>query len=209
MMTLSLAACAGKTETAGSAAEQTEQTAAAEPAEPADNHVMQDGERFETTITVEGMEETVTYEHLRNDAIGIEMDYDCDNYVRQSESDRERFISVWDDPENPENFLEVTCSSDNAETAAAAISVRLSEDYEIIRESATLDGAGSCIRIGASEIKGGGYTADVLQMVYIIPAPDGCRIVTSRHVADGSDGFGTRFDAMLNTLTVMDMDRNG
>lgn len=211
MMALSLAACAKKTEPAGSAepvgsADAEEKLAAsAEPAELADNPLRQDGERFETTITVEGMEETVTYEHLRNDVIGIEMDYDCDHYVRQSEPDRERFISVWDAPENPENYLEVTYSSDDAETVAAAIGERLSEDYEIIRESATLAGAGSCIRIGASEIKGGGYTANVLQMVYIIPAPDGCRIAAAHYDAVDSDGISRRFDAMVNTLAVVDL----
>ena len=43
LMTLSLASCAGKTETAGRAAEETEQTAAAEPAEPADKTFWKDG----------------------------------------------------------------------------------------------------------------------------------------------------------------------
>ena len=47
---------------------------AATPA-PAPAAVRQDGERFEEVIILEGMEETVHYEHVRNEALGLEMDY--------------------------------------------------------------------------------------------------------------------------------------
>ena len=48
---------------------------AAEPTQ--DNGTQrQDGERFEGVIILEGMEETVRYEHVRNDTVGFEMDYD-------------------------------------------------------------------------------------------------------------------------------------
>ena len=70
----------------------------------------QDGERFEDTIILEGMEETVHYEHIRNDALGFEIDYDYENFLRHSEPDREIFVSCWDDPEKPENYLEVRYS---------------------------------------------------------------------------------------------------
>ena len=56
----------------------------------------QDGERFESVIILEGMEETVKYEHVRNSAIGFEMDYDYESLVRCSEADRECFVSVYD-----------------------------------------------------------------------------------------------------------------
>ncbi len=79
-----------------------------------------DGERFEDTILIEGMEEPVKYEHLINSKIGIEMDYDYEQFVRTSEGDREVFTSVYDDAENAENYLEVTYSADDAETVAAA-----------------------------------------------------------------------------------------
>ena len=80
----------------------------------------QDGERFEATIVLEGMEETVRYEHIINETAGFEMDYDYEAMVRHSGSGRERFLSVWDDPEHPENYLEVAYRPEDAETAAAA-----------------------------------------------------------------------------------------
>ena len=83
----------------------------------------QNGERFEGTMTFQGMPETIRYEHIRNDALGFEMDYDYERFVRQSEPDRERFISVYDDPEQPENYLEVTSHPENAETVAAFIAL--------------------------------------------------------------------------------------
>ena len=173
------------------------------PAAETEN-VRQDGERYEGISMFQGMEQTVYYEHIVNKTAGFEMDYDYETFVRHSEADRERFVLAWDDdPENPEYYLEVTYSTEDAETVAAAISENLSNDYEINRGSTELDRAGSCIRIGASEVKGGGYTADQMQMVYIIPADDGCRIATAHYGFDSSDFFGARFRAMVNTLSVI------
>lgn len=180
------------------------QTVPAETAEPVAETRRQDGERFEEVIIMEGMEETVQYEHVINETAGFEMDYDYESFVRRSESDRERFILAWDDPENPENYLEVTYSSEDAETVAAAISEELSKDYDINRSSFALDRAGSCIRIDACEVKGGGYTADQMQTVDIIPTADGCLIATAHFSAEGAEGFGRRFAYMMNTLSLID-----
>ena len=163
-----------------------------------------DGERFEDVIILEGMEETVRYEHVRNNAVGIEMDYDYESFVRYSEPDRECFVSVWDIPENPENYLEVTYSREDAETVAASVSATLSNDYDLITEAYTLDGAGSCIRIEASELKGTGRMADQLQTVYVIPAADGSRVATAHFSIESAEGFGRRFSYMLKTLVVID-----
>jgi predicted small lipoprotein YifL len=165
--------------------------------------IRQDGDRYEGLIMLEGMEQTVPYEHIVNKTAGFEMDYDYETFVRHSEADRERFILAWDDPENPEYYLEVTYSPEDAETVAAAISEELSKDYEIHRSSFALDRAGSCILIGASEVKGG-YTADQMQTVYIIPTDDGCLIATAHYGLDSADLFGVRFRAMVNTLSVID-----
>ena len=181
--------------------ENSEPTAPSET--PAAEPSRQDGERFETVIILEGMEETVQYEHVRNEAIGIEMDYDYESFVRQSKPHRERFISGWDDPENPENYLEVTYSSKDTDTVAASISEELSKEYELITENFTLEGAGECIRIDASEVKGGGFSPDMLQMVYVIPASDGCRIAWAHYAIEGAEGFGRRFAYMVNTLSAI------
>ena len=167
----------------------------------------QDGERFETVIILEGMEETVRYEHIRNDAIGVEMDYDYESFIRHSESERECFVSIWDNPQNPENYLEVTYSAEDADAVAASVSEEFSKSYDIITEMRTLDCAGDCIRIEASELKGTGRMADQLQAVYIIPASDGCRVATAHYSIEGAEGFGRRFSYMMNTLAVID--RNG
>ena len=146
---------------------------------PAAEPGRQDGDRFEATIILEGMEETVRYEHIRNNAIGVEMDYDYDRFVRQGGSDRERFVSVWDDPQKPENYLDVTYSAEDADTAAASVREALSQEYDLLESTRELERAGSCIRIEASVIKGTDRMPDQLQAVYIIPAPDGCRIATA------------------------------
>ena len=164
----------------------------------------QNGERFETVILLEGMEETVRYEHVRNETVGFEMDYDYESFVRRSETGRECFVSVWDDSYNPENYLEVTYSSQDASSVAASVSEALSRDYEISRDdSFPLDRAGSCIRIDASAVKGGGWMPNQLQMVYIIPAADGCRIATAHYSIEGAEGFGRRFRYLMDTFSVI------
>ena len=181
-----------------------EPAAPTEPPEAASEPGRQNGERFEDVIILEGMEETVHYEHIRNDALGFEMDYDYERFVRHSEQNREIFVSCWDDPNNPENYLEVRYSPLDAESAAASTSETLSNDYEISRDdSFPLDRAGSCIRILAEEVKGGGFMPDQLQSVYIIPASDGCRVATAHCVAVESEGFLRRFRYMMNTFSAI------
>ena len=177
-----------------------ETPAPAETAAP----VRQDGERFETVIILEGMEETVRYEHIRNEALGIEMDYDYESFVRRSEPDRECFVSVWDQPAAPENYLEVTRSTVDAETVAASVRALLSQEYDLLESTRELDLAGSALRIEASEIKGSGRMADQLQAVYIIPASDGCRVATAHYAIEAAEGFGRRFAYLMNTLAVID-----
>ncbi len=195
------------TETAAPAQTAPAETAAPEPsassvqpAEPA----RQDGERFEGVIILEGMEETVRYEHVRNDALGFELDYDYENFVRRSEADREIFVSSWDDPEKPENYLELRYNPQDAGTVAANICAFLSGEYEVRRNDAfELEQAGSCIRIDADEVKGGGYMPDQLQTVYVIPAGDGCRIARERTYIVESEGFGRRFAYMMQTFSLL------
>ena len=165
----------------------------------------QNGERFEDVIILEGMEETVRYEHVRNDALGFEMDYDYESFVRKQEMDRECFISIYDDPNHPENYLEVTYSPGDAGTVADSISEKLSNEYEISRDdSFQLDHSGRCIRIDASAEKGGLRMPERLQMVYVIPAADGCRVATAHYTIESAEGFGRRFHYLMNTFEASD-----
>ena len=105
----------------------------AEPAAPSGPDELpepgrQDGERFEEVIILEGIEETVSYEHIINGGIGVEMDYDYERFIRSSSPDREFFVSCWDLPDVPENYLEVTYSPLDADTAAASVRASLSQD---------------------------------------------------------------------------------
>ena len=61
-----------------------------------------------------------------------------------------------------------------------------------------------CIRINASEAKGGKGTPDLLQAVYIIPAADGCIVAATHYTFESAEGFGVRFRNMLQTLAVID-----
>ncbi len=164
----------------------------------------QPGERFEGTVTIEGMEETVHYEYFENEELGFGIGCDIDNFKHVSGSDSELFVSAYDDAGKPENYLEVRFSSQDAETTAAAISEELSKEYEITRGIFDLEFAGTCIRIGASEVKGTGQTADQMQTVYVIPASDGtCRVAAAHYSFESADGFGTRFRCMVNTFVVI------
>ena len=162
----------------------------------------QDGERFAATILLEGMAETVWYEHAVNDAMGIALDFDYESLERHSEPDCEYFISRYDDAENPLNYLELRYYAADAETVAAAIGEELSKTYDITREAAILEGAGSCICVDASAEKGRNTMPYLLQTVYIVPTAGGCIAATAHCTIESAEGFGARFHAIMNTLTV-------
>ena len=174
------------------------------PVEPTAETGRADGERFEATIFIEGMEEPVVYEHIVNTSAGFEMDYEVESLLRVTLTNGERFLSLWDDPENPENFFEVTRDTGNANLVADALSATLSNDYEVVSETLNLDGVGSCIRLDASEVKGGGWMPEQLQTVYIIPAGNGCLIATAHCSIEAAEGFGHRFACMMNTLRLLE-----
>ena len=163
--------------------------------------VREDGERFETVIILEGMEETVQYEHVIREDLGFEMDYDYESFERYSDPAQESFLSVWDGPGNPENFLEVSCRAEDAESVAAAVREELSGTYELTESTRELDRAGECIYIEASVLKGTNNMADQLQMVYIIPTADGCIVATVHCAAEAAEGFARRFNYMINTIS--------
>ena len=164
---------------------------------------LQPGEHFEGTVTLEGTEQTVHYEAIRNDALGFEMGYDYENFVRHSEADCERFISAWDNPDNPEIYLEITHSSDDAETTAASITETLSAQYNVSRWEYTLDRAGDCIDLRGEVDKEGQMSIRELQMVYIIPADDGCFVAWGHYTQESADSWGARFRSMMQTFVVL------
>ena len=176
-------------------------TATAVPATGSDR---QDGERFDTVIVMEGMEETVHYSHVRDDTLGFAMDYDYESFTRFIDPEREWFVSVYDDENAPENYLEVRPDTRSAELAAEEIGAALSEEYDILTDDHELERAGLCLRIEASAIKGTNRMAEQLQAVYIIPAADGCLVATAHYSLEGAEGFGRRFAYMLATLEVLD-----
>ena len=201
-MTLSLAACgAPAAGNAAPAAETQDQAPAAddgqiiveETPETEAREERQDGERFEAVIILEGMEETVRYEHIRREDLGFRMNYDYENFLRQREADRERFVSDWDDPENPENYLEVTYDPGDPAQVADAVSASLSQEYDLLWEERELDSGLSCTYIEASVIKGTNQMADHLQAVYIIPAGSGSIVAAAHYAAEAAEGLGRRF----------------
>ena len=182
--------------------EQTEVTEQESVAQPADETKRADGERFESTIMIEGMEEPVQYEHIVNDTIGFEMDYDYESFNRSGDSSRECFVSVYDDANAPSNYLEIEYRDQSVEGAATVIGEELSKKYTIDKASYDLEKAGTCTRIDASADLSGTNMPEILQMVYIIPAGEGCIVATSHYDIEAAEGFGRRFSSMLHTLTV-------
>lgn len=204
MLLAALTACGRKNDDAQPPEESTPPVETAEAAEETAAPERENGERFEDVITIEGMEETIQLEHVINETAGFAMDYDYEGFVRRSEADRERFIWSYDDPEKPENFVEVSYSAENAQTVADTIEKELSESYEVYRDTTVLSSGCECIRMDASAVAGGANTADVIQAIYVIPAADGCRVARIQYIPEGSDGFGIRLAYLVNTITVMD-----
>ncbi len=162
-----------------------------------------DGERFEGTIMLEGTEETVKYEHAIDYAIGFEIDFEYESLTRQKEADRECFVSVYDDPSAPQNYLEVAYDEKDVDGAAAAVEEELSKEYDVIREQSALDKAGSCTKIATVTAKSGAQSPNLLQTVYILPAGDGSIVARAHYTIESAEGFGSRFGYMMNTMDVI------
>ena len=165
--------------------------------DPVNETRRQDGERFEGVIMLEGMQETVKYEHVRNDSLGIELDYDYENFERHNDSGSECFVSRYD----AGTSLDIGYSPESAEKMADSFAETFSMAYDTVREPCTLAKAGSCIRIDASVTKDG-QTPDLLQAVYIIPAGEGSIVAGMQYSFEAADGFGKRFNEILNTLEI-------
>ena len=181
------------------------------PADPAVSPVAgagaqrQNGERFEEIIMLEGMPETVHYEHVVSEDLGIEIDYDYELFVRRTEAGLERFASSYDSVQDPMDYLELRCSAEDADTVAASIGATLSQEYDITVAPYTLERAGNCTVINADVVKGTNQMASVLQTVYIIPAGDGCIVATAHMAIESSEGFGRRISYIMNTLELTDV----
>lgn len=181
------------------------QPAPVETVTPAPAVSRQDGERFETVIMLEGMEETVNYEHVRREDLGFEMDYDYEMFVRQSGADCERFVSVWDgNPADPVDYFEVRYDAGNAEQVADALNAALSNEYDTTVDTRKMDNGVQAIRIEASVIKGTNQMADQIDVRYIIPAADGCRVVKAHYWTADSEGYARRIAYLIFTLSAFD-----
>lgn len=162
-----------------------------------------DGERFETEIMIEGMTETVGYEHAISKSVGFELDYEYDSLIRNSGADNECFMSKYDDPKDPMNYLLLKHTEEDAETTLAKLKGSLSDDFEeVSTEEAELDGIGKCECMIASGVRNNKLPAGALRRVYIIPAAKGCITAEANYTIESAEGFGTRFIDILNTLTL-------
>ena len=100
-------------------------------------------------------------------------------------------------------YLEIPHSSDDAETTAASIAETLSAQYNVSRWEYTLDRAGDCIDLRGELDKEGQMSIWELQMVYIIPADDGCFVAWGHYTQESAEGFGARFRGMMHTFAVL------
>ena len=159
---------------------------------------MKDGDQFEESIILEGMEETVTYAHVINSGVGFEMDYECDSLNRISEANKETFVSVYEDQSNPQIYLEVKHDIGNAESVVTATYELLSDNYDVITNvTITLDNAGDCTMLTASNSGGN------METVYIIPAGNGSVVATAHYTSESAEGWGSRFMDMVKTIIII------
>ena len=159
-----------------------------------------DGERFDGTIMLEGMEETVHYEHVVNNDLGFEMDYEYEELNRKTLADREIFTSVYDDENDPSNYLEVSHSDLPVDTVITNLRIELSQTADIETETRTLENAGEVTYIEASSKDGN--MLNQIQSVYVVPAGNGTIVARCHFSIEAAEGFGGRFRQMLNTLVV-------
>ncbi|MBO7449111.1 MAG: hypothetical protein J6U54_01970 [Clostridiales bacterium] len=159
-----------------------------------------DGERFESTIMLEGMEETVNYEHVIDKHIGIELDYEYESLSRSSATNLLILTSIYDDQNYPQNYLEITYCSTDAASFTETLKESLSNYYDVTENKGMLEKMGSCTILDTSNPK----DTDGLVRVYIIPINSGCIVATSHFTIEAAEGFGARFANIVNTISTTD-----
>ena len=157
------------------------------------------GDRYEDVIVYEGYEEILKFEHVKNEAAGFEMDYEYSRFVRKSDSNGDIFTLNLDGVEEPQYYLEVSYSSEEAEAAAASISEELSKNYSVTLSELTE--GGKMINAVPTEEN---QELDELQSAYVIPAADGCRVARAHYSYDSSDFFGNLFSMMMDSISAID-----
>ena len=162
-----------------------------------------DGERFDQLIMVEGEEATVGFEHVKNAAIGYEMDFDYEILKRRKGDGVDRLISVYDDEENPVNYLEVTFAEGTEEAVGTQITEELLQEHRIVVSSGELDNGEVITVIDATGAKEDGVMSDKPEIVYIISANGGCIVATAHFSRDAVEGFGSRFATVVRTINVI------
>ena len=160
----------------------------------------QDGERFEETIMLEGMEEIVNYEHVIDKHIGIELDYEYESLSRSSATNLLVLTSIYDDQNYPQNYLEITYCSTDAASFTETLKESLSNYYDVTESKGMLEKMGSCTILDTSNPK----DTDGLVRVYIIPINSGCIVATSHFTIEAAEGFGARFANIVNTISTTD-----
>ena len=150
-------------------------------------------------IVYEGYEEILKFEHVKNEAAGFEMDYEYSRFVRKSDSNGDIFTLNLDGVEEPQYYLEVSYSSEEAEAAAASISEELSKNYSVTLSELTE--GGKMINAVPTEEN---QELDELQSAYVIPAADGCRVARAHYSYDSSDFFGNLFSMMMDSISAID-----
>ena len=135
-----------------------------------------------------------------NNDLGFEIDYEYEDLNRKTLADREIFISIYDDENDPSNYLEVSQSDLPVDTVITNLRIELSQNADIETETRTLENAGEVTYIEASSK--GGNMLDQIQSVYVIPAGYGTIVARCHFSIEAAEGFGQRFRQMLNTLVV-------
>lgn len=160
----------------------------------------ENGERFEETIMIEGVEETVQYEHYVDTTIGFEIDYEYYELGRSASKEDVTFFSMYDDPNNLENYLEITYSPDDVDLTASNLTSEYSSNFEVIQSSETLNNGVTCTTLALLNPEDGSKN---IQMIYVIPADDGCRVAAAHYTVESMEGFGRRFERTVRSINVI------
>lgn len=201
MLLLALTACVGGNKPSTQGAASNTDTPVASSSEP---QRLSYGEPFETTISLEGMEEPVMAQNVVS-SLGYTMDYFCEDFTIEPGKTSDLFRWNYDAAELPQNAMIVTRRTESADTAAAAMKTELEGKYVSVEQGVYDLGGEVCAALYASDAKeGSGLPAWTYCNVFVLPAGEGCLVVEQRYAYEAADGIGARVYAMLATLGVID-----
>ncbi len=162
-------------------------------------------EAFKDTVMIEGMEEDVNYSTYQSE-YGYQMNYDAARFTVTSENGIDTFMAENPNPDiYPYVFINITKSEYTKEKRDLRGIIYVYD--EATNQTLFTDSPKDNVKIGAYdavhfEVIDGNEWNSLVKHIYLITFEKNYYVIETNYFLEASEGYGTRIEAMLDTLII-------